>query len=130
MNDRQRAENLLGIARETLIEELRPLLPESARYTLAMVANAMRIAAFELAACDSAARADLECLERLYEAPARQLSGDRLHEALAQHERRVIDDIRGGCFDRGDGRQRMLFEYLNQRVTARLRVSNPKRVRY
>ena len=41
MNNLPPANDLLAIARETLLAELRPLLSEHARYTAAMVTNAM-----------------------------------------------------------------------------------------
>jgi hypothetical protein len=120
------SEDLLAIARETLIAELRPLLGEPARYTLAMVANAMAIAAREIEAGEAPARAALARLDALFGVPARVPGGAALHDALREHDRRLARDIRSGAFDRDDDRRRAVIAHLRESVEARLRVSNPK----
>jgi len=118
--------DLLAIARRTLISELRPLLGESARYTLAMVANAMAIAAREIEAGERPAREALARLDALFGVAARALTGAALHDALREHDRRLARDIRAGAFDEDGDRRRALIEHLRESVEARLRVSNPK----
>jgi hypothetical protein len=44
------ARELLNIARDTFLQRLLPLIPDSARYDALMVANALGIASRELAA--------------------------------------------------------------------------------
>lgn len=126
MNNLPDSSDLLAIARETLLAELRPLLPESARYTLAMIANAMAIAAREIHAGDAAARDALARLDTLYGVSAREREGAALLEALRSHERRLAADIRSGAFDADGERRRQALAHLRASVAARLRISNPK----
>ena len=44
--------DLLGLSRQTLLDQLLPLLPESAHYTARMIANTMAIAQRQLVAGD------------------------------------------------------------------------------
>lgn len=125
MNNLPPATDLLAIARETLLAELRPLLPEHARYTLAMIANAMAIAARETEAGERPARAALARLDALYGVPARALAGDALTHALREHERRFAAEIRCGAFDCEPQRTAALV-HLRASVADRLRISNPK----
>jgi len=126
MNNLPGPPDLLRIARETLLSELRPLVPAQARYTLAMVANAMAIAAREIEVGDTVAAASLARLDALYERPMRALAGDALHRALAQADRELIADIRAGRFDEGRSQHDALIEHLRASVKARLMISNPK----
>lgn len=126
MNNLPEAPALLRIARETLLAQLRPLVPEHARYALAMVANAMAIAAREAEAGEAPALAALARLDALYGRPARALAGAALQQALAEGERVLADDIRAGRFDAGDSRHAALMAHLRASVAARLRISNPK----
>ena len=119
------ATDLLAIARETLLAELRPLLPEHARYTAAMVANAMAIAARESEAGEQPARDALERLDALYGVPPRTLAGDALAHALREHERRLATEIRSGDCDE-EPRRGAALAHLRASVAARLRISNPK----
>ena len=94
------AADLLAIARETLLRDIRPQLDEEGRHAAAMIANAMAIAARELEAAN---------------APP-----DR------EHERQLAADIRAGRYDDADERQRAMLEELRAGVVAKLRISNPK----
>jgi hypothetical protein len=126
MNNLPEGANLLMVARETLISKLRPLLGEEGRYALAMVANAMAIAAREAEAGDAPATAALARLDTLYGRPARDLSGDALRSALDEHDAQLARDIRAGRFDDAGEKQRALLEHLRSSVEARLSISNPK----
>ena len=126
MNNLPRGAQLLAIARETLLAELRPLLDDDARYTAAMIANAMAIAAREAETGDAPQRAALARLEQLYDEPASKPGGSALRDALAQRERRLALDIRSGRFDEDDQKSRAMIEHLWESVLARLRISNPK----
>jgi hypothetical protein len=125
MNNLPAGDDLLAIAREALLAELRPLLPEHARYTAAMVANAMAIAARETEAGERPAREALERLDALYGVPRRTLAGDALAHALHQHERRLAAEIRAGGFD-DEPRRTAALAHLRASVADRLRISNPK----
>lgn len=126
MNNLPDGADLLAIARETLLSELRPLLPASASYTVAMIANAMAVAAREAEAGEKPLLDALARLKRLYDEPARDVHGDALHAAIAEQERRLARDIRNGRFDDGGDLQRDLLNHLRESVAARLRVSNPR----
>lgn len=126
MNNLPGGSDLLSIARDTLMHELLPRVADDAKYTLLMVANAMAIASRELAAGDAAALDALTRLNTLYGTPQRELHGAALLDALARHERRLVQDIREGRFDADDERQRALLELLQENVAVRLRISNPK----
>lgn len=126
MNNLPGGADLLEIARETLITELRPLLGEHARYELAMIANAMAIAAREAAAGEAPAHAALGRLNALYGTPERELHGAALRDAVRAHARQLAADIRAGRYDANDEKRRALVEHLRETVRAKLRISNPK----
>lgn len=127
MNNLPPATDLLAIARETLLAELRPMLSEHARYTAAMVANAMAIAARETEAGERPAREALERLDALYGVPRSTLAGDVLAHALREHERRLALEIRSGACDE-EPRRGAALAHLRASVMDRLRISNPKAV--
>ena len=126
MNNLPEGADLLAIARETLLSELRPLLDEQGRYTVAMIANAMAIARRTAEAGEEPARAALARLDALSGRARRELHGDALHEALHTHGRQLAADIRAGRYDADDERRRALLEHLRESVAAKLRISNPK----
>jgi hypothetical protein len=126
MNNLPGGADLLAIARETLVTELRPLLGEHARYELAMIANAMAIAAREAEAGEAPALAALDRLDALCGRPQRALHGEALRAALRAGERELAADIRAGRYDADDEKTRELVEHLRETVTAKLRISNPK----
>lgn len=118
--------DLLAIARETLLTELQPLVGADARYALAMIANAMAIAAREAEAGEAPAMAALARLDKLHDEQPRELHGKALFDALRAHERRLVADIRAGLYDSSGGTQRALLAHLRQSVLEKLRISNPK----
>ena len=126
MNNLPGGAALLEIAREMLNAEIRPHVDDAARYTVAMIANAMAIAAREAAAGDAPALAALERLDRLHANSPRKLHGEALKAAIAAHERRLAADIRAGRYDASDERQRAALDHLRESVAAKLRISNPK----
>jgi len=126
MHNLPESSELLLVARKTLLDEIRPLLGESAKYTVAMIANAMAIAAREAEAGEAPALAALARLDRIYGLEPRELHGQALRRALADQERQLADDIRCGRFDTRDDRRRAVVDHLRKMVIARLQVSNPK----
>jgi len=126
MNNLPAGVDLLTIARNALVAELRPQLGADARYVAAMIANAMAIAAREAAAGEAPALAGLGRLDRLHGNAPRELHGAALKEALAAHERRLAADIRAGRYDTDDERRRAALAHLRESVEAKLRISNPK----
>jgi len=126
MHNLPESSELLLVARKTLLDEIRPLLGESAKYTVAMIANAMAIAAREAEAGEAPALAALARLDRIYGLEPRELHGQALRRALADQERQLADDIRCGRFDTRGDRRRAVVDHLRKMVIARLQVSNPK----
>ena len=126
MNNLPDAAGLLRIARAALEAELKPLATGQARYTLAMISNAMAIAAREAERGERDAREALSRLENLYGETPRELHGAALVEGIAAYERRLAADIRAGAFDESSDRRRAMLEHLRESVRARLAISNPK----
>ena len=115
------AGDLLATARAALLEEIAPALGGPARYAALMAANALAIAARDLAAPADAA-AEIARMQDLLEdwSPAGEPAAD-LRAATALLASRVRD----GRFDAGEARERLLA-HLRQTTQARLAVSNPK----
>lgn len=126
MNNLPGAADLLRIARETLLAEVRPVVPSAARYALAMVANAMAIAAREAEVGDAPAVAALARLDALYGRTGRELAGAALQAALAETSRELAADIRAGRFDAEGSRRSALIAHLQASVAARLAISSSK----
>jgi hypothetical protein len=123
--DRPTGAELLAEARRTLLEELIGLLPADRRYDGLMVANAMAIAARELAAADAPARAALAGSRR--STARRRRAGRRRGRArLSRFNRRLAADIRAGAFDAAGARRDAIVAHLRAVTLARLRLSNPK----
>lgn len=116
MSHQPKAHELLEIARQTLLHDLLPALPNELRYTTLMVANAMAIAARE---CNAGTQVDAQESESL-----QKLLGKRLPSANAAR-RELGDAIRAGCYDAPES-QRVLLETLHQITVAKLSISNPK----
>ena len=126
MHNLPESNELLLVARQTLLDEIRPLLDGSAHYTIAMIANAMAIATREAEAGEAPALAALARFDRIYGVEPRELHGEALRQAIAAQDRRLADDIRCGCFDAPDEKRREVLEHLRKMVIARLQISNPK----
>ncbi|WP_166362116.1 DUF6285 domain-containing protein [Pseudomonas akapageensis] len=117
MNIRPDASELLEIARQTLLDELLPQLPDSLRYQALMVANAMAIAGRE---CRDGERAD--AIEALVLESLRGEAGPALTDA----RQALCSAIRQGCFDSAGSDQERLFSALSTITRAWLSISNPK----
>jgi hypothetical protein len=117
------AAELLRMARETLITELLPQLPESSRYAARMTANAMAIAAREIDGAGGDPRAELRRLEALLPDWKRSAAHDA--EALREGTALLAAAIRARRFDTAPARDR-LAEHLKTTTEERLAVSNPK----
>ena len=124
MNDQPHAAELLKVAHDVCAAELLPALPEALRYTGLMVASALAIAERELAAGDTAARAERERLRRLLPECAAPAAAEELSAVLARYNRRLARDIRDGRLD-GE-RRSALLEHLRRTTEEKLAVSNPR----
>ena len=109
------ADDLLDVARAALLDQIVPLLPPEAQYTVRMAANAIAIARRE-----ARTRSMPQSLADELRAFAGSASDDERVLACA-----LADRIRAGAFDEPESRVR-LHEALTQWTRARLAVSNPR----
>ena len=125
-NDVPDATELLATARETLAGELLPALSGELRYRGLMVANALAIAAREVARGRDAIRREIELLRPLaaQAVPPSDPGSDDVH-AL---RRTVAAAIRAGRFD-DDTHAKALLAALEEIASLRLAISNPKALR-
>lgn len=113
---------LISVARAALTEDIVPNVPAERRYTALMLANALGIAARELATGDGPLRDALQRLESLYETDAR---GEPDEGRLLQLERRLAREIRAGTHDAGPT-QEQVAAYLETRTRNQVAISNPR----
>ena len=112
---------LLTVAREVLLRELLPLLPQEKKLDTLMIANAMGVAAREIASGSANFDMELESLCRLLEQEGNLAvesaaeTSERLHWLLAS-------EIRNGKRDA----DLETFRVLKSSALARLSESNPK----
>lgn len=84
--------DLLTISRRTLLDELLPLLPESAHYSARMVANAMAIAQRQLDAGDNGLSTDLAQL-RKWQYLAKRPNSATLEAAWQDLDQAITDGV-------------------------------------
>src|SRR5208282_5249714 len=107
------APTLLAFARDVLLNELMPLLPEERRQDALRVANCMAIAAREAETGSEPAQAVLRQLTMLYEEESCCL----LH--------RFAHDFRIGAFEGSELREEAARALMWRLTIAKLRQSNP-----
>jgi hypothetical protein len=120
MREPPTGEELLTVARKLLREELLPLLPEERRYDALMVANAMAIAARQIAFGAAPDRREEQDLAHLL---GETVAGDG--EALGNLHRRLSAEIRRGAFDPGTPRHTAVHAFLLEVTVQKLRESAP-----
>ncbi len=120
MRDGPEGARLLAIARATLLEEVLPNVLPAQIYAVRMIANAMAIAARELAA-DPGESVMRERIISLYRRAG--LVAPDASQRLGEIERMLAADIRAGRFD---AHQEMLTAFLEWQVDQRLALANPK----
>lgn len=117
MRHEPEAANLLETAREVLRDSVIPCLSGQARYDALMVANAMGIAARQIAAGEGPRREARERLASLYGAP---------DAPLADLKERFARDLRAGAFDVPSERRAAAFDHLWKEASAAVAESNQK----
>jgi Domain of unknown function (DUF6285) len=128
MRDKPDGAALLKAARAVLTEELLEELPEAARYQARMVANALAIAAREIADGERHLEVERKILAEFYDeapTPIGRIGAEPLDEALARLNWWLVAEIRAGRRD-GDTR---VHTMLRDSVIGRLRLANPKVLR-
>jgi Domain of unknown function (DUF6285) len=106
---------LLALARDVLLHELMPLLPQEGHLAARLVANSMAIAEREAVAGEEPAQEILRELEKLY--------GDGEQGLLL---RRLAQDIRAGGFEESQLSERHVREILWLHTITKLRSANPR----
>jgi hypothetical protein len=114
MDDLPSAPALLAFARDVLVDELTPLLPEDRRSDALRVARCMAIAAREAETGSEPTQAVLRELEMLYEEGSCCL----LH--------RFAHDLRIGAFEGSELREGAARAVMWRLTIAKLRLSNPQ----
>ncbi|NWN91871.1 hypothetical protein HLV39_10255 [Marinobacter adhaerens] len=115
------APELLAVARETLMNEIFPSVPEHLRYEVRMIASAMGIAAREAKAGEHVIQEEIALLSALL--PEIASTHPMTLETVRQE---VADAIRAGTFDGQGGKARELQKTLEKTVVSSLKISNPK----
>ena len=106
---------LLALARDVLLHQLMPLLPQEGHLAARLVANSMAIAEREAVAGNEPAQEILRELEKLY--------GDGDQGLLL---RRFAQDIRAGDFEESQLSERHVREILWLHTITKLRSANPR----
>jgi hypothetical protein len=108
---------LLALARDVLLRDLMPLLPQEAHLEARLVANSMAIAGREAVAGDEPAQEILREVEKLYGE-----TGSGNLGLLA----RLARDLRGGALESSEPREHHAREILWRLTIAKLRDANPR----
>jgi hypothetical protein len=117
MRDLPSGPALLALARDVLLRDLLPLLPQEAHLDARLVANSMAIAEREALAGEEPRQEMLGELQRLYGE-----TGSRKPELLT----RLARDLREGAFESSAQRQRDARRILWRLTIAKLRSANPR----
>ncbi len=124
MQDRPSAAELLRIARQTLADDLLPLLPEERKLDARIIANVIAIAAREAAFGDAPLRAELARLAAIYgDAPP---PDEPLAATVERLSRRLAADIRRGAFDADATKLAEARAHLLETTLQKLRTNNPR----
>ena len=142
MHDLHTIPALLALARDVLVSELMPLLPEERKIDALLVAETIALAARAAEAEGGPMRAVLHDLEILYgplTAARCPQCGERegpvdpriaVREEASEGEvtllRRFANDLRNGAFETSGSRDQAARAILWRLTIARLRQSNPK----
>jgi uncharacterized protein DUF6285 len=119
MPDLPTGQTLLALARDVLLNDLMPLLPEEVRLDARLVANSMAIAEREAETADDLRKMITRELEELYDS---RMRGEELKDLL----RRFGRDLRVGTFSSSEPLERRAREILWQLTIAKLRRANPR----
>jgi Domain of unknown function (DUF6285) len=119
MRDLPTGSTLLALARDVLLGDLMPLLPEEARLDARLVANSMVIAEREAEAADGLRKAIARELEKLYGWTGEGEEPENLLRCFAR-------DLRVGRFKGSEPQERKAREILWQLTISKLRQANPR----
>ena len=127
MQDRPTAAELLRVARETLLDELLPLLPEERKLDVLIIANIMAIAARETEFGEAPLRHELVRLVALYdEKPPPSETRAEVVSAVERLSRRLATDLRRGAFEGDAAKLEQVKAHLLETTLHKLRENNPR----
>ncbi|MDO6824165.1 MULTISPECIES: DUF6285 domain-containing protein [unclassified Marinobacter] len=112
---------LLEVARETLLKDVFPAVPENLRYEVRMIASAMGIAAREAKSGASVSQNEVAAYTDIL---SDALSVDPA--SLESSRQAMKEAIRAGSFDAPGQKQEQLQAVLHKAVVNALAISNPK----
>jgi Domain of unknown function (DUF6285) len=138
---------LLALARDVLLNDLLPLLPQESRLSARLVANSMSIAEREAIALEGSPQEIVRELRMFYggptlthqalraRSPLSRTAGDGADPRIAvrgeagggEHEllQRFAQDLRAGAFE-SEARERGARDVLWRLTIAKLRLANPR----
>lgn len=119
MNDRPTPLELIQIANDTLAREVLPDARPEQLYPLRMIANALGIAARELAAHDKDIADETRGLNLLY-------NDTKNFEDIHARNRQFAQDIRRGAFENNIAREAQLRQHLIVIARRKLAAAYPK----
>lgn len=127
MQDKPTAAELLGVARDTLLDEVLPLVPEERKLDVLIIANVMAIAAREAEFGEAPLRHELTRLATLYgEPPPPCETRADVAAAAGRLSRRLAADLRRGAFEGDAARLGQVKAHLLETTLQKLRENNPR----
>lgn len=126
MNDRPTALELIRIANDTLVTAVLPDAKPEQLYPLRMIANALGIAARELAAHDKDAAEETRGLALLYNDSKNPGSP---FEDISARNRRFARDLRCGRFESNLAQEAQVRQHLITTARRKLAAAYPKGLR-
>jgi hypothetical protein len=119
MRDLPTGPALLNLARDVLLDELMPLLPQEARLDARLVANSIAIAGREAEAADAMSETITRELEKFY-------GGEKSKEEAGDLLRRLAADLRIGVFENSRQQEDKARQIIWRLTIAKLRQANPR----
>ena len=119
MRDLPTGPALLALARDVLLNDLMPLLPEEARLDARLVANSMVVAGREAETGDGLRKVVARELDKLYDS---MQTGEKAADLL----QRLARDLRVGALEDSELHARLARQILWQLTILKLRQANPR----
>ena len=127
MQDRPTAQELLAVARTTLLEEVLPAVPEEKRLAVLIVANVLAMAGRELGFGEALLRHEAAALGALYgEEPPAADAAEALAAWCHAMNRRLAADIRKRAFAGDAAKLAEARAVVVAQTVQKLRESNPR----
>ena len=129
MRDLPTGPELLRLARDVLLRQLMPLLPQHAHLDARLVANSMAIAEREANAGTRPQADILAALKGFFGNPREAAEGEQPNEEGVDEQqslRRFARELRAGLYEPSDARDRKARNIMWRLTIAKLREANPR----